>query len=152
MIPHRYAACATAALLTIAAAADGCSQSATRQNSLSQNTGEAGVPRRSRNLRIIRIRQAILWHHPGIREETHRGHHPSSAAPQQNRRSGPRAVRLRRPEKGNNHHVSPHHACVDLPHSDGRIPVRLQPRSGQNDARRTTTARAKHRSGLSLHA
>ena len=42
MIPHRYAACATAALLTIAAAADGCSQSATRQNSLSQNTGEAG--------------------------------------------------------------------------------------------------------------
>ena len=76
-----------------------------------------GVRRRSRNLRIIRIRQAILWHHPGIREETHRGHHPSSAAPQQNRRSGPRAVRLRPLEKGNTTtslHNMPGSICIVL--------------------------------------
>lgn len=60
-----------------------------------------GAPRRSRNLRIIRIRPGILWHHPVIRGETHPGHHPSSAAPQQNRLSGPRAVRLTPHEKGN---------------------------------------------------
>jgi len=39
---RRYLAVSAAALVTMAAAAAGCSQAAKTQNSLSQNTGEAG--------------------------------------------------------------------------------------------------------------